>query len=142
MSDKTQNIKPKHPMSRPTRDVRPNNRPYLGNFRTKLRKNLTPAEATLWRALKGSQLDGRKFRRQHSVDNYILDFYCPEERLAVELDGQVHRNDQAEARDLERKKVLERHGIKVIRFENFLIFDEMEYVLYRIRSFFGCWERE
>ena len=92
--------------------------------------------------LKGSKLDDRKFRRQHSVGNYIVDFYCPEERLAVELDGQVHRNDTAEARDRERRLFLKSHGIKVIRFENFLIFDEPEYVLHRIKSYFGWWKNE
>ena len=61
-----------------------NNLPTLRTFRKELRNNLTPAEARLWTLLKGSQLAGRKFRRQHSVANYILDFYCPSERLAVE----------------------------------------------------------
>ena len=84
---------------RPTRNQRPHTRPYLQTFRTKLRSNLTPAEATLWRMLKGSKLQGRKFRRQHSVANYILDFYCPAERLAVELDGQVHRDERAAVYD-------------------------------------------
>ena len=129
------------PKPRPTRNQRPNNRPYLQTFRTKLRSNLTPAEATLWRMLKGSKLDGRKFRRQHSVANYILDFYCPAERLAVELDGQVHRDERAAIYDSERKLFLATYGIKVIRFENFLVFDEPDYVLLRISSFFGWWER-
>ena len=134
--------KPNHPLARPARNDRPNTRPYLQTFRTSLRKGLTPAEAALWKSLQRSQLDGRKFRRQHSVGNYILDFYCPAERLAVELDGEVHRNDLAELRDHERKLFLNYYGIKVIRFENFLIFDELEYVLIRIKSFFGWWERE
>jgi very-short-patch-repair endonuclease len=134
--------KPNHPPARPARNARPHTRPYLQTFRTSLRKSLTPAEAALWKSLQRSQLDGRKFRRQHSVGNYILDFYCPAERLAVELDGEVHRNDLAELRDHERKLFLNYYGIKVIRFENFLIFDELEYVLIRIKSFFGWWERE
>ena len=134
--------KPNHPRERPHRNDRPNNRLYLQTFRTKLRQSLTPAEATLWRSLQRSQLDDRKFRRQHSVGNYILDFYCPAERLAIELDGEVHRNEIAELRDYERKLFLNYYGIKVIRFENFLVFDEMEYVLTGIRSFFGWWERE
>ena len=134
--------KPNHPLARPQHNERPNSRPYLETFRTSLRKNLTPAEATLWKAIHRSQLDGRKFRRQHSVGNYILDFYCPTERLAVELDGQVHRNDIAEIQDYERKLFLNYYGIKVIRFENFLVFDELEYVLARIKSFFGWWQRE
>jgi len=135
-------IKPNHPSARPHRNTRRNSRPYLETFRTELRKSLTPAEATLWSALRRSQLDGRKFRRQHSVGDYILDFYCPAERLAVELDGQVHRNERAELYDYERRLFLNHYGIKVIRFENFLVFDELEYVLFRIRSWFGWWERE
>ncbi|HEX6279783.1 MAG TPA: DUF559 domain-containing protein [Pyrinomonadaceae bacterium] len=134
--------KPNHPLARPKRNDRPNTRPYLQTFRTELRKNLTPAEASLWKVLKGSQLEGRKFRRQHSIGDYILDFYCPAERLAVELDGQVHRSERAELYDYERKLFLNYYGILVLRFENFLVFDELEYVLGNIRYWFGWWERE
>ncbi|MBT8319810.1 MAG: DUF559 domain-containing protein, partial [Gramella sp.] len=69
------------------------NKKYLERFRKKLRKSLTPAEATLWKHLQNRKLKGRKFRRQHSIVNYIIDFYCPEERLAIELDGQGHYNE-------------------------------------------------
>ena len=134
--------KPNHPLARPKRNDRPNTRPYLKTFRTELRKNLTPAEASLWKVLKRSQLEGRKFRRQHSVGDYILDFYCPAERLAVELDGQVHKSERAELYDHERKLFLNYYGILVLRFENFLVFDELEYVLGNIRYWFGWWERE
>jgi very-short-patch-repair endonuclease len=130
--------KPIHPSERPARNDRPNTRLYLQTFRTELRAQLTPAEARLWTYLQRSKLDGRKFRRQHSVGNYILDFYCPAERLAVELDGEVHRD--AGLDDYERKLFLNHYGIKVIRFENFLVFEETEYVLHRISSFFGWWE--
>jgi very-short-patch-repair endonuclease len=105
--------------------------------RRKLRRKLTPAEATLWRVLKKSQLSGRKFRRQHSVGRYILDFYCVEEWLAIELDGQVHRNYVAEAYDAERTVFLKNAGIKVLRFENCLVFDEMERVIKCIETSFG-----
>lgn len=63
------------------------NRKHLEQFRKDLRNNSTSAEATLWKYLKGKQL-GKKFRRQHSVGNYILDFYCASDRIAIELDGQ------------------------------------------------------
>ena len=135
-------VRPNHPSARPRRDKRPNSRPRLQTFRTALRKNLTPAEATLWQYLKRSQLDGRKFRRQHSLGKYILDFYCPAERLAVELDGQVHRSERAEIYDYERKVFLNSYGIKVIRFENFLVFEDIEFVLLRIKSWFGWWNEE
>lgn len=113
------------------------NKPQSKDRRRKLRRRLTPAEATLWKYLKNSNLDGRKFRRQHSVGPYILDFYCVEEWLAVELDGEVHRNDHAELYDYRRKKYLNGKGIKVIRFENFLIWDGFEHVLGLIKTHFG-----
>ena len=113
------------------------NKPESKGRRRKLRRRLTPAEATLWKFLKNSSLDGRKFRRQHSVGPYILDFYCVEEWLAVELDGEVHRNDQAEQYDYRRKLFLRDNGIKVIRFENFLVWDDIEHVLELIKTHFG-----
>jgi very-short-patch-repair endonuclease len=118
------------------------NRPALEPFRRKLRKRLTPAEATLWKILKSSQLDGRKFRRQHSVGPYILDFYCPEESLCIELDGQVHYNEIAAEHDAKRKQFLNTVGIKVLRFENRFVFEETEYVLQRISSEFGWWKKQ
>ena len=95
--------------------MRVNNLPTLRTFRKALRNHLTPAEAKLWTLLKGSQLAWRKFRRQHSVGSYILDFYCPSERLAVELDGAVHDSAEAQAYDRERDLFLEQFGIKVLR---------------------------
>ena len=114
--------------------------PELKTFRTELRSRLTPAEASFWNLVKNSRLDGRKFRRQHSVGNYILDFYCPSERLGVELDGQVHFNEVAAEYDRERKLFLLSFGIFVIRFENWRVFEEREFVAARIRNCFGWWE--
>jgi very-short-patch-repair endonuclease len=112
------------------------NRSELREIRHALRASLTPAEAKLWSGLQNSQLDGRKFRRQHSVGNYILDFYCPSERLAVELDGQGHYTVSGEARDLERTDYLQKVGIRVVRFENKLVFEQIEFVLEAIRQAF------
>jgi very-short-patch-repair endonuclease len=117
------------------------NKPRLKRRRRSLRRSLTPGEATLWKFIKNSKLSGRKFRRQHSVGPFILDFYCVEERLAVELDGEVHRNDQAEIYDYKRKLFLNASGIKVIRFENFLIFDDIDHVLGIIETHFGWWKQ-
>ncbi len=105
-------------------------------FRKQLRNNLTPAEATLWKYLQRSQLDGRKFRRQHSVGNYILDFYCPQEKLCVELDGAAHFTDQGVAYDNERTAYLNSLDIQVIRFENKWVFERLEEVLNEIKSKF------
>ena len=69
------------------------NKTKFKNFRKHLRNNFTPAEATLWQYLKNKQINGRRFRRQFGVDKYVLDFYCPAENLAVELDGEDHFSD-------------------------------------------------
>ncbi len=114
-----------------------NNIPELRTFRKALRNHLTPAEAKLWIHLKQSQLDGRKFRRQHSIGNYILDFYCPAERLAVELDGAVHDSVSAQEYDHERDQFLACFGIKVLRFENKWVFQQTEAVLTHIKNHFG-----
>ena len=118
-----------------------NNLPHLRTFRTELRSHLTPAEAAFWTIVKNSQLDGRKFRRQHSVGRYILDFYCPAERLAIELDGEVHFNERAEEYDRERKLFLEHYGIKVLRFENKLVFQDCEGIVEIIKRHWGWRER-
>jgi len=110
--------------------------PYLKSFRSELRNNLTPAEAYLWKQLQRSQLEGRKFSRQHSIGNYIVDFYCASEKLAIELDGEGHFTISAEAHDTERTLFIEHHGIVVLRFENKQVFDNLESVLNEIKSAF------
>lgn len=118
-----------------------NNLPQLLTFRRELRANLTPAEARLWSMLKNSQLQGRKFRRQHSFSGYILDFYCSSEKLGIELDGEVHFNERAAQYDHERSLFLKYFGVRVLRFENKWVFEELEWVLDRIRGSFG-WDGE
>ena len=116
------------------------NLPELKTFRSELRTALTPAEAAFWNLVKGSRFEGRKFRRQHGVGHYILDFYCPAERLAVELDGAVHFSDAAREYDRERKLFLEHFRVLVLRFENRLVFQDPDWVLANIRHRFG-WRR-
>lgn len=113
------------------------NKTSLKVYRKDLRNNGTSAEASLWLSLKEKQLEGRKFRRQHSVENYILDFYCPAKKLAVELDGAGHYTEEGMAYDEERTSFLEGFGIKVIRFENREVFDDLEGVLEEIRGCFS-----
>ena len=112
------------------------NRHYLRQFRKSNRKSLTAAEAVLWNHLKGRKLIGRKFRRQHSIGNFVVDFYCVKEKLIVELDGQVHHNPAAEIRDHKRTDFLEKSGFKIIRFENKLVFNHLDSVLNEIRDNF------
>jgi very-short-patch-repair endonuclease len=111
-----------------------NNRYQLKSNRKGLRNNCTKAEAVLWQHLKGSQLDGKKFRRQHSFGNYILDFYCAPLKLAVELDGARHYTEEGMEYDKRRTEFLERFGIRVIRFENKLVFEDLEGVLRAIKA--------
>jgi very-short-patch-repair endonuclease len=109
---------------------------YLEGKRKKLRNNLTSAEAFLWKYLQKRKLEGRKFRRQHSIENYIVDFYCAEEKLIIELDGQVHFNVVQQEYDEKRTKELEDLDFKVIRFENKQVFEETTLVLKTIKSYF------
>ncbi|MEQ1921165.1 MAG: endonuclease domain-containing protein [Pyrinomonadaceae bacterium] len=116
--------------------------PSVAKYRDKLRKTLTPAEAAFWNLVKNAKLDGRKFRRQHSIGNHIFDFYCPSEKLAIELDGQVHFVEHPALNDRTKREYAESHGIRVIRFENKRIFEDTRWVLDVIRSNFGwCKER-
>ena len=106
-----------------------NNKPELKIWRKKLRNNSTPAEIRLWNFLKGSQLNGLKFRRQHSFGNYIVDFYCVEKKLVIELDGEIHENIAIEQKDLIRNEYLNSIGIKVLRIKNIEVFEQIELVL-------------
>ena len=108
------------------------NRPILKSRRKELRNNSTPAEKLLWSVLQHSDLGGYKFRRQHSVGAYIIDFYCPSECLAVELDGNSHITDEAVEYDRERTAYLNALGIKVLRFLNTDVYDNLNVVCERI----------
>jgi very-short-patch-repair endonuclease len=112
------------------------NKKTLQGNRKRLRNNLTPAEAALWNLIKSKQLEGRKFRRQQSIGNYILDFYCPEEKLAIELDGEDHYWDEGIRRDKIKTAYIESHGIVIVRFENKLVFKDPEFVLKTIKNKF------
>jgi len=87
--------------------------------------------------IKNSQLDGRKFRRQYSFGGYVLDFYCSSEKLAIELDGEIHYNASVAQKDYERELFLKYFGIRVLRFENKTVFESSSWVIDRIRSSFG-----
>jgi len=112
------------------------NRRSLIDRRRTLRSSLTPAEAALWRLLQHSQLKGRKFRRQHSVGPYVVDFYCPGERLAIELDGAGHDSERSTARDEVRKRFLSGADLTVVRIENRHVFENPEGVLELIGQHF------
>ena len=97
-----------------------------------LRQELTPAEAILWAALRGRRVAGLKFRRQHPYDRFVLDFFCVEHQLEVEVDGGIHTNPQRAAHDAERTKFLEERGMRVLRFSNREVERNLADVLHRI----------
>ncbi|MBD0850761.1 endonuclease domain-containing protein [Maribacter arenosus] len=105
-------------------------------YRKELRNKLTPAEAFLWNHLKNRQLEGRKFRRQHSIEKFIVDFYCYEEQLIIELDGEVHNEPKQVAYDDRRTKRLEKLGNRVLRFENKMVYDNLGSVIQEIKENF------
>ena len=113
------------------------NRRYLKENRRTLRNNLTTAEAFLWSKLQGRQLDGKKFGRQHSIANYIVDFYCPEYFLVIELDGEMHNTEQQMQKDRGRDAWLKAQGFIVLRFENRFVFENLDLVIAEIRSCFN-----
>ena len=96
-------------------------------FAADLRRQPTDAERRLWQVLRARQLHGLKFRRQHGLERYIVDFACPEARLIVELDGGQHA-DRAE-RDAARTRVLESKGYTVLRFWNHQVMENLEGVV-------------
>lgn len=108
------------------------NRKYLKTFRKHLRSNLTPSEAFMCLLLKGKKLDNLKFRRQHSIGKYIVDFYCPKKKIAVELDGASHNG--REEYDYNRDLFIQSFGITVLRFKNHEVFNDTEGVLEAIRQ--------
>ncbi|AZQ44325.1 endonuclease domain-containing protein [Nonlabens ponticola] len=124
----------KHP---PTHNLK-----HLKKYRKSLRKNLTPAEAYLWTFLGSKKLDGLKFRRQHSIKNYIVDFYCAQHNLIIELDGEGHDQPEQLEKDQLRDLYLGKNGFTVLRYENQYVFSELPHVLNDIRKHCGILEKE
>ena len=104
-------------------------------MRKELRNKGTSAEATLWLSLKGRQIEGMRWRRQFGVGPFILDFYCPQLHLCIELDGAQHYTIQGAENDLQREEWLrDTYGIRTIRIENKDVFIHHEAVVDYIRE--------
>jgi very-short-patch-repair endonuclease len=97
-----------------------------------LRSNTTLPERILWQRLRNRRLGNMKFRRQHPIGPFIVDFCCIAKQLVIEVDGVQHENRQRE--DADRTKYLEENGYRVVRFRNFEVFDEIEGVLDKIAA--------
>ena len=112
----------------------PFNRTQSKGRRRYLRSNLTKSERLLWRKIRNRNLNGLKFRRQYSVLSYVIDFYCPEYKLAIEIIGDVHGYANRKKSDSVRDRKIESPGIKILTFTNQQIQDEMDGVLQYILS--------
>ena len=102
--------------------------------RRRLRNEATFTERLVWNFLKDAQLDGRKFTRQKGIGHFIADFYCPEEKLAIELDGSSHDSNEAKQRDADRDDYFRSLGIQVMRFTNDEFLADCDSVIRRIRE--------
>ena len=111
--------------------------PDLLSLARTLRRGQTNAERLLWRLLRRKRFCGLKFRRQHPIEPYVLDFYCHEERLGIELDGGQHAAPDTQRSDTERTAFLESKGITIIRFWNHEVLQDPVAVLERLYRAFG-----
>ncbi|HEY4652400.1 MAG TPA: endonuclease domain-containing protein [Pontibacter sp.] len=102
--------------------------------RTVLRNSMTFAEQVLWQELRSWKMTGRKFRRQHSIENFIVDFYFAAEKLVIEVDGTVHDGPEAIADDKLRDETLRNWGFTVLRFRNDEVLENLTEVKYKIMS--------
>ena len=106
----------------------------MHDLAVELRKEHTASEEILWQALRRKQLDGRKFRRQNPIGAFVVDFYCPEERLAIEVDGGIHES-QVEA-DRLRQEIIESLGIRFVRVTAEEVETSLPNILSKIRAAF------
>ena len=109
------------------------NREQTKTLRIQLRQHATVPEQYFWQAVKGKQL-GFKFRRQHGIGPYIVDFYCPERKLVIELDGYSHFSVEGRQYDAQRDAYIQGLGIRVLRFSNTDVMHNLEGVLQIVLS--------
>ena len=100
-----------------------------------LRRDMTEAEKHFWRFARDKKFNQIKFRRQHPVDSFVLDFYWAEKKLAIEIDGGIHLKKEIRENDAERSRILYDAGITVIRFTNEEVLSNIGHVLRRIVAF-------
>jgi very-short-patch-repair endonuclease len=99
-----------------------------------LRKKITPAEKLLWENLRNRKLNNIKFRRQHPIERFVADFYCHEKKLVIELDGGIHNVPNQKEYDDGRTAEIEKYNIRIIRFKNEEILNNIKNVLEKIKE--------
>ncbi len=107
---------------------------YMRDWARQLRRECTPAEEILWGVLRNRGLDGWKFRRQHPVGCFVLDFFCAELDLAVEVDGLHHSVGEQRRFDMKRDSILGEFGVNVLRLENCLVVQHVGDAIENIRQ--------
>jgi very-short-patch-repair endonuclease len=110
------------------------NRPSEKEKRRELRRNMTKAEVLLWIQLKNKKLLGQRVLRQYSVGSYVLDFYIPRLKLAIEVDGATHITDEEQEYDWHRQREIENLGIRFLRFTNPEVHGDMSNTLQMIKD--------
>jgi very-short-patch-repair endonuclease len=115
------------------REIIPYN-PKLKYTARMLRKNMTLSEILLWQEIKGRQVLGHDFDRQRPIDNYIVDFYCKDLQLAIEIDGASHDSEGAYERDVKRQKKLESLGVHFLRIDDDLVKQDINIVIELIKE--------
>ena len=108
-------------------------KPDIFKLAKELRKLDTEAEKILWSRLHNNQVLGLQFRRQHPINRFIADFYCPEIKLIIEVDGSIHELPEYQSQDLGRSDILNDFGITVIRFTNEQIIEEIDSTIEQIK---------
>jgi very-short-patch-repair endonuclease len=114
--------------------------PDLKEQARELRNNCTETEYLLWQRLKGKQMKGYDFHRQRPILYYIIDFYCTNLKLAIEIDGSVHNEEEIQLRDNKRQEQLKDYGIKFLRFKNDEVLFHIESVVARIEEWIVAYE--
>ena len=106
---------------------------YVKDLAKEMRRKPTPAEDLLWQKLRRKALDGFKFYRQYAIGRFITDFGCPEKKLIIELDGEIHDQLKNIVYDEERSSVLVGLGYQIVRIKNEEVLNNMASILYKIR---------
>jgi very-short-patch-repair endonuclease len=99
-----------------------------------LRTNMTDAEQLIWSKIRRKQIGDLKFYRQKNIGHYIVDFYCPKEKLIVEIDGGQHYENKGMKKDQERDKYLQGLGLTILRFSDIDVFKNIDGVMERIHE--------
>src|SRR5699024_12244205 len=109
---------------------------HTKNFRRHLRNNMTETEIRLWSRLKGKQILGYKVRRQYGIGNYVVDFYCPRLKLAIEVDGESHYTRKGKEHDKKRDSFIRDERIEIIRIPAPEIYDNLDGIVRHLRNIF------